>query len=281
MQEKYWISDDNLKLPGFSLAGSIHSKKHGMATFVREELSCSAISQSPPDCNIEWLLTKIKKTSVVNVYKPRPTALTVTYPPSVTAPAIYADDLNCQHTDWRYNQTSQDREVLSVWASNTEAMLLFNPKEPPSFFSGSWNMYTNPDLALAIYCNSNQKPERRALDRFPRSHHQPSIIKVPSLVQLVAGKPVKKWNFRQAKWQLFMAEMERRTAGLPDPEANSANTAYSAYCVVLLRAAKHNIPLDFNKNYIPGWDKECSCLLRQHHQARKKWTQQQQPYYRN
>ena len=49
------------------------------------------------------------------------------------------------------------------------------------------------------------------IDRFPRSHHRPPIIKVPSLVQPIAGKPVKRWNFRKAK--LFTAETERRTPG--------------------------------------------------------------------
>ena len=32
------------------------------------------------------------------------------------------------------------------------------------------------------------KPERRIIDKFLRSHHRPSIIKVTSLVQPIAGK---------------------------------------------------------------------------------------------
>ena len=90
LQETHWVSDNNLKLPGFLLAGSIHSKTHGMATLVREELSWTATSQSPPGCNMEWLVSKIEETSVVNVYKPPPTALTVSSLPPVPAPAIYA-----------------------------------------------------------------------------------------------------------------------------------------------------------------------------------------------
>ena len=43
------------------------------------------------------------------------------------------------------------------------------------------------------------------------SHHRPSIINVPSLVQPIAGKPVKRWNFRKANLELFTAETERRT----------------------------------------------------------------------
>ena len=117
LQETQWVSDNNLKLPGFLLAGSIHSKTHGMATLVREGLSWTATSQSSPGCNMEWLVTKIQETSVVNVYKPPPTALTLSSLPPVPAPAIYAGDFNCQHKDWRYNRTSQDGEALSEWAS--------------------------------------------------------------------------------------------------------------------------------------------------------------------
>ena len=98
LQETHCTSDNILKIPGFHLAGSIYSKQHGVATFVRSEISWSASSQSPPGANIEWLVTKIQDTSVVNVYKPPPSELSLTSLPSVAAPAIYAGDFNCQHT---------------------------------------------------------------------------------------------------------------------------------------------------------------------------------------
>ena len=96
--------------------------------------------------------------------------------PSVPAPAIYAGDVNCQHTDWGYKQTTKDGETLSDWASSAEELLLYDPKEPPSFFSARWNTYTNPDLAFAVGRSCDPKPERRIIYRFPRSHHRPSII---------------------------------------------------------------------------------------------------------
>ncbi|KAL7885200.1 hypothetical protein AOLI_G00079700 [Acnodon oligacanthus] len=102
-----------------------------------------------------------------------------------------------QSEDWGYSHTSHDGIALSEWASNSEALLLFDPKEPPSFFSARWNSYTNPDLAFAICRSNDLKPERRILDRFPHSHHRPSI-KVQSLVQPVVGKLVRRWNFRKA-----------------------------------------------------------------------------------
>ena len=83
LQKTHRTTNDNLKLPGFLLAGSIPSKHHGMASL-----------------------------------------------PSVPAPAIYAGDFNCQHTDWGYKQTTKDGETLSDWASSAEAVLLYDPKEP-------------------------------------------------------------------------------------------------------------------------------------------------------
>ena len=148
LQETHCTADNILKMPGFHLAGSIHSKQHGVATFVRTELTWSASSQSPPGSNIEWLVTIIQETSVINVYKPPPSELSVLSLPSVTAPAIYAGDFNCQHTDWCYNHTTPNGVALSKWASNTDALLLFDPKEPPSFFSARWNTFTNPVIWL-------------------------------------------------------------------------------------------------------------------------------------
>ncbi|KAJ4938228.1 hypothetical protein JOQ06_002853 [Pogonophryne albipinna] len=78
LQETHCTSDNFLKIPGFHLAGSIHSKKHGVATFVRTEISWSTSSLSPPGYNIELLVTKIQGTSVINVYKPPPSELSVT-----------------------------------------------------------------------------------------------------------------------------------------------------------------------------------------------------------
>ena len=76
LQETHRTTDDyNLKLPGFLLAGSILSKHHGMATFVRTGITWSAVKQSPPDSNIEWLVTEDQETTVVNVNKPPPSAL--------------------------------------------------------------------------------------------------------------------------------------------------------------------------------------------------------------
>ena len=270
LQETHRTASDNLKLPGFGLAGSVNSKQHGIATFVRSDIGWSALRQSPPNADTEWIATKVQETTVVNVYKPPPTRLSPTSLPVYAAPAVYAGDFNCHHTDWGYKHTTRDGETLTDWASNAGATLLFDPKEPPSFHSARWNSNTNPDLAFAVCRSSEPIPERRVLERFPRSQHRPSLIKVPSLVQPVAGKPVKRWNFRKANWAAFTAETERRSAGLPEPTAGDVDAAYAAYCKVLITSAKHNIPRGFCKSYIPGWDRECKQLLEEHQRASNK-----------
>ena len=99
---------------------------------------------------------------------------------TVLVPAIYAGDVNCQHTYWGDKLTTKDNETLMTdWASSAEAVQLYDPKERPSFFSARWNTYTNPDLALAVGRSCDPKPERRIIYTFPLSHHRPSIIKVP------------------------------------------------------------------------------------------------------
>ena len=93
---------------------------------------------------------------------------------------------------------------------------------------------------------------------------------MPSLVQPIAGKPVKRWNFRKANWELFTAETERRTPGLPNPQADDADATHTAGCNMLICAAKKNITRGFNKHYIPGWDDSCNHLLRERQQATTK-----------
>ena len=70
LQETHRAVADSVKLPGFILAGSILSKKHGLATFVMEQINWTTISQCPPGSNIEWLTIKVQETMFINVHKP-------------------------------------------------------------------------------------------------------------------------------------------------------------------------------------------------------------------
>ena len=64
--------------------------------------------------------------------------------------------------------------------------------------------------------------------------------------------------------------LKQRTPGLPNSHAGDSDATYTAYCNMLICAAKKSIPRGFNKDYIPGWDDSCNHLLREHQQATTK-----------
>jgi len=47
LQETHCTTADKLVIPNFSLAGSVLSRNHGLATFVHERLEWSLVDQSP------------------------------------------------------------------------------------------------------------------------------------------------------------------------------------------------------------------------------------------
>ncbi|KAM3594130.1 uncharacterized protein V6R79_002799 [Siganus canaliculatus] len=111
------------------------------------------------------------------------------------------------------------------------------------------------------------KPPPSRLDMFPRSHHLPSLITIPSLVQPVPGRDVKRWNFQKANWAGFTKQLNMAAPDLPHPCPNNLNDAYDSYSNMLLDAAKNNIPHGVRKAHIPCWDEECEHLLCDHSEA--------------
>ena len=57
--------------------------------------------------------------------------------------------------------------TLSEWSSATDAVLLYDPKEPCLFTSGHWNTGINPELAFAKPLPYEPLPTRHVLDRLP------------------------------------------------------------------------------------------------------------------
>ena len=62
-------------ISGFALAGSFLSRKHGVATFVHDQLRWTLVDQSPATSETEWLCVVVDGYRIVNVYKPPPTGL--------------------------------------------------------------------------------------------------------------------------------------------------------------------------------------------------------------
>ena len=211
LQETHCTDAEKLVLPHYQLAGSSLSRKHGLATFVHERLRYTLLDQSPPTSEIEWLCVDVDGYKIVNVYKPPPTRLRTLDLPVFPHPCLYAGDFNCRHADWGYDDNSPDGECLAGWASINCLALLYNAKDAASIYSGRWNTGTNPDLAFASVGLNSRLPDRRVLDKFPRSQHRPSLITQPRFAMAVPSMPVKRWNFRKANWSHYIALTEYRS----------------------------------------------------------------------
>ena len=195
LQETHCTDAEKLVLPNYQLAGSSLSRKHGLATFVHERLRYTLLGQSPPTSEIEWLCVDVDGYKMIRFLDL----------PVFPHPCFYAGDFNCRHADWGYDDNSPDGECLADWASINCLALLYNAKNAASFYSGRWNTGTNPDLAFASVGPNSRLQDRRVLDKFPRLQHRPSLITPPRFAMAVPSMPVKRWNFRKAKWSHYIA----------------------------------------------------------------------------
>ena len=193
---------------------------------------------------------------IVNVYKSSPTRLRTLVLQVFPHECFYAGAFNCCHADWGYGDNSPDGECLAGWASTNCLALLYNPKDAASFYSGRWNTRTNPDLAFASVGRNSRLPDRRVLEKFPRSQHRPSLITLPRFAMAVPSMPVKRWNFRKATLTNKFAKT------LLPPDSFDVDAAYQDFCNTIKKAAKKTIPRGYRNNYIPCWDAECKSLYK-------------------
>jgi len=140
--------------------------------------------------------------------------------------------------------------------------LLQDPQGVAHFFSIRWCVGTNPDLAFASVGWDNRLPDRRVLEKSPRSRHRPSLIMPPKLKVPVYSDPVKRGNFRKADWKCFWFLTRKSVERLSPADTTNIEKAYQKQCESLLFAAQQCIPLSRSKNCVPCWDKECETLYR-------------------
>ena len=109
-------------------------------------------------------------------------------------------------------------KCLAGWASINCLAHLYNAKDAASLYSGRWNTGTNPDLAFASVGPNSGLPDRRVLEKFPRSQHRPSLITPPRFAMAVPSMPIKRWNFRKANWSHYIALTNKCAKTLLPPD---------------------------------------------------------------
>ena len=74
--------------------------------------------------------------------------------------------------------------------------------------------------------------------------------------------PVKRWNFRKAKWSHYIALTNAFAKTLLPPDLLDVDAAYQDFCNTIKKAAKKTISREYRNNYIPCWDAECESLYK-------------------
>ena len=120
LQKTHCTDAQKLVLPNYQLAGSL-SRKHGLATFVHEQLRYMLLDQSPPTSKIEWLCVDIDGYEIVNVYKPPLKQLRSLDLPVFTHLCLYAGDFSCHHADWGSDDNSW---TMSAWLTGQVLIVL-------------------------------------------------------------------------------------------------------------------------------------------------------------
>ena len=109
-------------------------------------------------------------------------------------------------------------------------------------------------LAFASVGPNSCLPDRRVFEKFPRSQHRSSLITPPRFVMAVPSMPVKRWNFRKAKWSHYIALTNKFAKILLPPDSLDVDAAYQDFCNTIKKAAKKTIPRGYRNNYISCWD---------------------------
>jgi len=134
LQEIHCTTADKLVIPNFSLAGSVLNKKHGLATFVHEQLEWSLVDQSPEQSETEWLCVDVARYNIISVYKLPHSRFTPTATPTFPCTP--------QPVCWRLQlptcQLGLQQNIPWPWEpgllGNTNILrLLYDPKEAASF----------------------------------------------------------------------------------------------------------------------------------------------------
>ena len=134
--------------------------------------------------------------------------------------------------------------TMSAWLAEQELIVLPSytvPRTPPAFTLADWNTGTNPDLAFAIVNPKSCLPDRRLLEKFPKSKHRPSLITQPRFAMSVPSMPVKRCSFQRAKWSHYNALTNKFAKTLLPLDSLNVDAVYQDFCNIVRKVAKITI----------------------------------------
>ena len=74
--------------------------------------------------------------------------------------------------------------------------------------------------------------------------------------------PVKRWNFRKAKWSHYIDLTNKFAKTLLPPDSLNVDATSQDFCNTIKKAAKKTVPRGYQNKYILCWDAECESLYK-------------------
>ena len=150
---------------------------------------------------------------------------------------------------------------MESWATNQDLSILYNAKDPDTFYHRVWKKGYNPDLAF-ISSRHFASFTRTVENPIPKSQHRPIAITVKPVLQPLNSNNIPRFNFRKANWDRFTSELENEIGTItPDPKN------YEIFQKLVWKVAKRSIPRGCRKEYIPCLSEEGKRLYEQYSKA--------------
>lgn len=231
LQETHTETSEALQSRGniadYMVATSVNSNIHGIATYVRNNLTNFDVLETTNNNAIYSSSIRVASFNVTNVYKAPSSTWSDSVLKTFPHPAMYAGDFNSHHNEWGYNDIDDNGERVVEWATNSELHLVFDPKDKCTFFSAAHRRGYNPDLCFVSTDDEGIPLQitRKVLPCFPRSQHRPIIYEIGLQIPLINSVPRPRWNFRKADWNPFGIELDDAIRFIPpSPKTTTVST---------------------------------------------------------
>jgi hypothetical protein len=127
VQETHTASAESLRrrgnLTGFTLVGAVYSSVHGIATYIRSDLSNWRIVYQDHTNNVHVLAVELDAITIVNVYKPPSTSWSSNPLKTLPHPTIHVGDLNSHNQQWGYGHNDVNGNLIHEWMTLTHYIL--------------------------------------------------------------------------------------------------------------------------------------------------------------
>lgn len=127
IQETHTETTDQMyargKIAGFELTAAELSRVHGIATYVKQNISDVNVVDSNSSESLYSSTIRTGSLNITNVYKSPSAQWTDTMLNVHPHPAVYLGDFNSHHSEWGYSSDDINGDLVVTWASNNELQL--------------------------------------------------------------------------------------------------------------------------------------------------------------